>query len=78
MPIIERTLRLFLQSSIFGDITAIELFGEFFTSLVAIQAIGHLHYGVILLLLPESFSALLSFANEDFCHLNLTRIKKIK
>ena len=39
---------------------------------------GHLHDGVILLLLPESFRVFLSCENHGFCNLNLTGIKKIK
>ena len=38
--------------------------------------IGHLHDGVILLLLPESFRVLRSCANQDFCYLNFIGITK--
>ena len=40
--------------------------------------IGHLHDDVILLLGPEFFMVLLSFANWSFCYLNLTGITKLK
>ena len=40
--------------------------------------IGHLHDDVILLLGPEFFRVLLSFANWSFCYLNLTGITKLK
>ena len=40
--------------------------------------IGYIHDDVILLLLPESFRVLLSFANYGFCYLNLTGISKFK
>ena len=39
--------------------------------------IGHLHDDVILLG-PEFFRVLLSFANWSFCYLNLTGITKLK
>ena len=35
---------------------------------------GHLHDGVILLLLPESFKVFLPCANLGFCYLNLAGI----
>ena len=40
------------------------------------DTIGHSHDGVILLLSPEYFRALLFCANYGFCYLNLTRITK--
>ena len=40
--------------------------------------IGHLHDGVILLLLPESSRVLLFCANQGFCYLNLTGTTKCK
>ena len=40
--------------------------------------IGHLHDDVILLLRPESFRGFISYANYDFCYLNLTGITKFK
>ena len=40
--------------------------------------IGHLHDDVILLLGPEFFRVLLSFANWSICYLNLTGITKLK
>ena len=40
--------------------------------------IGHLHDDVILLLGPEFFRVLLSFANWSFCYLNLSGITKLK
>ena len=41
-----------------------------------VTEIGHLHDDVILLLLPESFRVLLSYANYSFCY--LTGISKFK
>ena len=41
-------------------------------------AIGQLHDDVILLLQPESFRVLLSFANKGFCYLILAGITKFK
>ena len=39
--------------------------------------IGHLHDDAILLLRPETFRVLLSFANYSFCYLNFAGITKL-
>ena len=47
---------------------------------MGVSKIGHLHDGVILLLLlllPESFRVLLSCANKGFCYLNLAGTTKL-
>ena len=48
---------------------------------MGVSKIGHLHDGVILLLLlllPESFRVLLSCAKKGFCYLNLAGTTKLK
>ena len=48
---------------------------------MGVSQIGHLHGGVILLLLlllPECFRVLLSGANKGFCYLNVAGITKFK